>query len=649
MPAGAVSYGESNVLAVQAKDFGGLGGLLGQPHVGVALPGKWKCRFRPGTGDAEEMASADLDDSDWTVISLPDTAWDARQRKDPSWGWYRYSFDLSSDLSRRDLLVDLGRLYDAAECYLNGKPVGRMGRFPPEEFLQTAGRLRLVLPAGRLKEGRNVLAVQVYNQSEFGGLVGIPTVALDDEVLLGQTASVAALLERSGDLPAGRLLDLCEYLVHSGRASEVARMCGELLDSAGTDAPTRHRARSLRVYGLWLEGRAAEAWEEFEKLDFTRPVPYHAAAVASRLHPSRGSAHKGLIYAGRDTELQGDWDFRYGLEEAVLCAMGAPFDFVHGTGPGLSYDFEVASDEEVARAWLGARTTSDPRALYCPLTDGRRYASWDDRGEARPFDDRGPDMLVSVGVPAGPHLLSLYLVDWDWHEGPHPRMQTVTVLDEDKAPLAVVGTGKFGGGQYERFLVRGPVNLTLRITKHRSPCAVLSGLFLDEIAPLQEPPGQTAAPAEEVRALAGRYDELTAASQESLLKLVEGEELAKFERDCRALLDGPAEPRMLWYLAECSRVRADYAGSQEMLLKFLRAARNRAPGGSRGAVMRRIRRTLTRGGYRPEAVMAAYQAVASTVRDGEARRFRALASDARIGHIRRIKGRWAAKYNLTTD
>ena len=479
--------------------------------------------------------------------------------------------------------------------------------------------------------------------------MGIPTVALDDQSLLAGTGAVSPLLTPLAETPSDRLLDLSDYLVHSGRAAQVARICRRIGGAPDGDVGIRHRARALRVYALWLEGRRGEAWREFQMLDFTRPVPYHAAAVASRLHPSRGRAHKGVIYAGRDTELQGDWDFRYGQEEAVLCAMGAPFDFVHGTGPGLSYEFEVGSDEEVARAWLGARTTSDPRALYCPLTDARRYASWDDRGEARPFDDRGPDMLVSVGVPAGPHLLSLYLVDWDWHEGPHPRMQTVTVLDEDKAPVALVGTGKFGGGQYERFLVRGPVNLTLRITKHRSPCAVLSGLFLDEIAPLQEPPGQTAAPAEEVRALAGRYDELTAASQESLLKLVEGEELAKFERDCRALLDGPAEPRMLWYLAECSRVRADYAGSQEMLLKFLRAARNRAPGGSRGAVMRRIRRTLTRGGYRPEAVMAAYQAVASTVRDGEARRFRALASDARIGHIRRIKGRWAAKYNLTTD
>jgi hypothetical protein len=219
-------------------------------------------------------------------------------------------------------------------------------------------------------------------------------------------------------------------------------------------------------------------------------------------------------------------------------------------------------------------------------------------------------------------------------------MQTVTVLDEDKAPPAVVGTGKFGGGQYERFLVRGPVNLTLRITKHRSPCAVLSGLFLDEIAPLQKPRGQTAAATDEVRSLAGRYDELTGASQESPLELVEGEELSKFERDCRALLDGPAQPRLLWYLAECSRLRADYAGSQEMLVKFLTAAGDRGPEEHRDDLFRHVGRELTRRGYRPEALMAVMEARASVSDKKRGAHFEELAARHSTGHVQRIARRW---------
>lgn len=606
VPAGAVNYGESNVLAVQAKDFGGLGGLLGQPHVGVVLAEKWKCRFRAGTGDAEEMASPGpgLDDPSWQAISLPDTEWDARQRKDPSWGWYRYSFDLSSDLSRQDLLVDLGRLYDAAECYLNGELAGRMGRFPPEEFLQTAGRLRLVLPAGRLKEGKNVLAVRVYNQSEFGGLVGIPTVALDDQLLLGETGLVAPLLRRSADLPAERLLDLCDYLVHSGRAAEVSRICRRIAGAPDGDPSARHRALALRVYALWLEGLRAEAWREFQMLDFTRPIPYHAAAVASRLRPARGSAEEGVLHGGRDTELQGNWNFRYGLQDAVLCAMGSPASFNYGTRGALEYELDAGSGDEVVRAWVGAKRTSDRRALYSPMSGRRRYASWDDRGEVRPFDDEGPDLLVSVRVPAGPHLLALYLVDWDWYGGAHPRMQTITVLDKGQEPLAVVATGKFGAGQYERFLIQGPTEITFRVSKHRSPCAILSGLFLDPVVPLQTAP--SAKNTEVLKELSLRYDDLADHSKRDLLSLTEAQDLRRFEGDCRqtARKDDDARPVLWWWVAECRRIRGAIEESQEALRRYAWAVMEDNRLETRKKISADLTRLMNEKRYRPEALMA---------------------------------------------
>lgn len=175
-----------------------------------------------------------------------------------------------------------------------------------------------------------------------------------------------------------------------------------------------------------------------------------------------------------------------------------------------------------------AKRTGDRRALYCSQTGRRRYASWDDRGEVRPFDDAGPDLLVSVRLPEGLHLVSLYLVDWDWHEGPHPRMQTVTVLDRADDPLAVVATGKFGGGQYERFLTRGPRELTLRISKHRSPCAMLSGLFVDKVEALREPPFGTPHTPGELPELSERFDRLVDLSVEAPLHLVEGGRLEAF-------------------------------------------------------------------------------------------------------------------------
>jgi hypothetical protein len=184
------------------------------------------------------------------------------------------------------------------------------------------------------------------------------------------------------------------------------------------------------------------------------------------------------------------------------------------------------------------------------------------------------------------------------------------------------------------------VNLTLRITKHRSPCAVLSGLFLDEVAPLQKPPDLTVTATEAARSLASRYDKLITGSKESLLNVVEGEKLAKFERDCHALLDEHEDTQLLWYLAECARVRGDYVSSQGMLVKFLTAVRDRGPEERQDDLFRRVGREFAQVGYRPEALMAVLEAralVSDKKRDGH---FEELAARHNTGHVRRIAKRW---------
>ena len=652
VPAALVKVGEANVITVQAKDFGGTGGLLGQPVVGVCLLPMWKGRFFGG-GEAEKLAATGLDDAGWAEIALPDLAWDKRQQADNSYGWYSFRFAVPEGLASRDLLVDLGRLYDVGACYLNGEFIGQTGRFPPDAFLQTAARFRLVLPGRLLKPSGNVMAVRVWNETGFGGLVGPPMISLAEQKLLGDEGSVASWAERMAvaevdDRRAGEALALADFLMHSaGHAPAVAEIMARMTKMQSLSADVRHAAGCLMVYASWLAGEVDRAWNAFAALDLSRSVPYAAASTAAHCPRARGDARSGVLRLAADTVTLGDWDFRYGLLEAILCAMVPPYDAAYGVGPGLAFTLRTGSPDEVPRTWLGAPATADKRALFFPTTGKRRYANWDDRGEARPFDDNGPDLLLTVSVPTGAHLLALYFVDWDWGAGEHPRMQTIVVLDERNQPLAVVATGKFGSGRYERLLVQGPRKLTLRIQKHRSSCVVVSGVFLDELLPLQPPPFRADVRGDSVIALAARFDELAAASQASTLALVDGQDLLSFESECLAALAKHPAPSLYWYVAECARLRADYGVSQEMLtesLTTLNATTTSAE--ARSTALARLGRALARLHYRPEAVMAAFSATASLDRRTATVRFKELVKRSRIAHMDRIRQRWLALYPL---
>jgi len=425
-PAKLVRYDKPNTLAILIKDFKGDGGFLGQPFIGAALSNAASCRFLAGDGKPEDLAAVGLDDTPggaagWVECALPDLAFDTRVKANPGWGWYRFRFDAPSGLAGRDLLADLGRVYDAAACYLNGQEVGRMGAFPSGFFSQTAGRFKLLLPASLLKPKDNVLAVRVYNADGFGGLVGVPCLAFLDQPLLGEKGLLEArLAETDASLPPERLLDLGAYLEHSGRAEGALALADRVLGLPDLPPQTARRAQCGRVYALWLLGRGAEAWAAFRGLDLGQGVSYGAASAMSDWldrNPEAASelaSQSNVLNLGKDARTRGDWDFYYGLHTAVLSAAGAPFDTIHGAGKGFGYRLSTGSPDEVPRCWLGAPETADPRALFLPSTGKRRYASWDDRGEIRPFDDNGPDLFIDALIPAGPHLLSLYLVDWDW-------------------------------------------------------------------------------------------------------------------------------------------------------------------------------------------------------------------------------------------
>ena len=80
------------------------------------------------------------------------------------------------------LYLMMGRIDDADEVYLNGKEIGKSGKFPPDYVTAYDRTRKYIIPAGYLKEdGENVIAVKVYDSYLEGGIVDGPTGIYIDE------------------------------------------------------------------------------------------------------------------------------------------------------------------------------------------------------------------------------------------------------------------------------------------------------------------------------------------------------------------------------------------------------------------------------------------------------------------------------------
>ncbi len=133
----------------------------------VNLKGKW--RFEPG--DDAAYAKPDYDDSHWELIKVP-SAWEEQGFPGyDGFAWYRKSFNLSDDLEKERLILNLGYIDDVDELFINGKKLGGKGMFPPNT--RTAhNELRLYeLPKSYLNfDKRNVIAIRVYDYTSHGGI-----------------------------------------------------------------------------------------------------------------------------------------------------------------------------------------------------------------------------------------------------------------------------------------------------------------------------------------------------------------------------------------------------------------------------------------------------------------------------------------------
>ena len=134
----------------------------------VSLSGYWKFSI----GDDLSWANPAFNDSDWDQISAP-SPWENEGYKDYNgYAWYRKSFHLNNVRDNSTIYLLLGRIDDADEVYLNGKLIGKSGKFPPNyESAYSVSRKYIISPEDLNTDGENLIAVRVYDSYLEGGLV----------------------------------------------------------------------------------------------------------------------------------------------------------------------------------------------------------------------------------------------------------------------------------------------------------------------------------------------------------------------------------------------------------------------------------------------------------------------------------------------
>jgi Melibiase/Beta-galactosidase jelly roll domain len=136
-------------------------------HV-IAIPSPWKFR----TGDDPAYGTRGFDEGAWEAIPVPER-WERAGHADYNgFAWYRTRFQVSGAGNQKDkVFLELGKIDDVDETFVNGTKVGQTGEFPPGYRSDWTAYRRYAVPADVVNwGGENVLAVRVYDGGGSGGL-----------------------------------------------------------------------------------------------------------------------------------------------------------------------------------------------------------------------------------------------------------------------------------------------------------------------------------------------------------------------------------------------------------------------------------------------------------------------------------------------
>jgi sialate O-acetylesterase len=146
----------------------------------ATLSGEWKFSI----GDDPDWAMPAFNDSGWDRIRVPGQWEDQGYRDYNGFAWYRRSFNVVNTPDNNTIYLILGRIDDVDAVYINGKEIGRSGKFPPYYVTAYDKVRRYIVPVEYLKENaENIIAVRVYDSYNDGGIVsGSPGMYIDEDI-----------------------------------------------------------------------------------------------------------------------------------------------------------------------------------------------------------------------------------------------------------------------------------------------------------------------------------------------------------------------------------------------------------------------------------------------------------------------------------
>ena len=147
------------------------------------LPKGWKgLPLLAGEGP-EAWTAPDFDDSGWRDVAVPGS-WEGQFEDLAGFDGiflYRVTVTVSPEMAEGEATLVLGAIDDEDRTYVNGKLVGSITQETNPHDYWVAPR-RYGLPPGTLKAGENVIAVEVKDVRQDGGIEGFETIA--DVILL---------------------------------------------------------------------------------------------------------------------------------------------------------------------------------------------------------------------------------------------------------------------------------------------------------------------------------------------------------------------------------------------------------------------------------------------------------------------------------
>lgn len=116
-----------------------------------------------GLNGSSPWYSLDVEKSDWEIFQIPGYWANNETGTKNGVAWFQKTINIPDSLQGHEAKLNMGRIVDADQIYINGQLVGSTGyQYPPRWY---------DVPKGVLSAGENSIVIRIINESGYGGFV----------------------------------------------------------------------------------------------------------------------------------------------------------------------------------------------------------------------------------------------------------------------------------------------------------------------------------------------------------------------------------------------------------------------------------------------------------------------------------------------